>query len=142
MSTPNGDDSVVSRFTETVRMGHGERYEIKLDELEVILSASYQLNMIRQELLTALQRSVPMLREDDTEQSTEQTLSLELKDALTNVIIMQDRLNGRDHELLELLKQTVERQAIDGVRVEPQVVRQWARALIQASARLRVIPDV
>lgn len=142
MSTPNGDGSVVSRFTETVGMGHGERYEIKLDELEVILSASYQLNMIRQELLTALQRSVPMLREDDTEQPTEQTLSLELKDALTNVIIMQDRLNGRDHELLELLKQAVERQAIDGVRVEPQVVRQWAWAVIQASARLRVIPDV
>jgi hypothetical protein len=44
-----------------------------------------------------------------------------IKNALTDVIIMQTRLNEREKILLELLKQSAEQQAIDGIPVEPQV---------------------
>ena len=136
MSTESEEDAMVSRYIDSVGMRQGDRYEMRLEELEVILASAHRFNTTRQELLTALQRCLPTPRDDEPQLSAQRTLVSELKDALTNVIIMQTRLNGREQSLLELLKQAAEQRAIDEVRVAPEVVGRWAKAVLEARRRL------
>ena len=136
MPTESEEDAMVSRYIDSVGMRQGDRYEMRLEELEVILASAHRFNTTRQELLTALQRCLPTPRDDEPQLSAQRTLVSELKDALTNVIIMQTRLNGREQSLLELLKQAAEQQAIDEVRVAPEVVGRWAKAVLEARRRL------
>ena len=136
MSTKSEEDAMVSRYIASVGMRRGERYEMRLEELESILASAHRLNTTRQELLTALQRCLPTPRDDEPQPSAQQTLVSELKDALTNVIIMQTRMSGREQGLLELLKQAAEQKAIDEVRVAPEVVGRWAEAVLEARRRL------
>ena len=136
MSTESEEDTIVSRYIDSVGTRQGESYEMRLEELELILASAHRFNTTRQELLTALQRCLPTPRDDEPQLSAQQTLVSELKDALTNVIIMQTRLNGREQGLLELLKRAAEQQAIDEVRVAPEVVGRWAKAVLEAGRRL------
>ena len=136
MSAETEEDRLISRFIDSVGMRQGERYGIRLEELELILGSAHSLNTTRQELLTALQRSLPTPRDEETELSERRTLVGDLKDALTNVIIMQTRLNEREQILLELLKQAAEQHAVDEVRVGPEVVGRWAKAVLEARRRL------
>jgi len=87
--------------------------------------------MAQLELLTALQRTVPMSK-DHTQLSPWQSHLRDLKDALTNVIIMQTRLNEREKDFLELLKESSRQQVIDVVRVDPTAVEEWAKAILEA----------
>ena len=136
MSTESEEDTIVSRYIDSVGTRQGESYEMRLEELELILASAHRFNTSRQELLTALQRCLPTPRDDEPQLSAQQTLVSELKDALTNVIIMQTRLNGREQGLLELLKRAAEQQAIDEVRVALEVVGRWAKAVLEARRRL------
>lgn len=136
MSTPTEDNALVSRYVEAVGVRQGECHAIRLEELELILASGHRLNTTRQELLTALQRAVPAPRDDEPKLAALQTLVRELKNALTNVIIMQTRLNEREKGLLELLKQAAEQQVIDAVPVDPGAVAGWAKAVLEARQRL------
>ena len=136
MTTESEEDTTVSRYIASVGMYQGERYEMRLEELELILASAHRFNTTRQELLTALQRCLPTPRDDEPRLSAQQTLVSELKDVLTNVIIMQTRLSGREQSLLELLKQAAEQQTIDEVRVAPEVVGRWAKAVLEARRHL------
>ena len=131
MSLPTEDDTLISRYIEEVEAGQGEQYAIKLEQLELILGAGRHITMAQLELLTALQRAVPMSR-DHTQLSPRQSHLRDLKDALTNVIIMQTRLNEREKDFLELLKESSKQQVIGAVRVDPTAVEEWAKAILEA----------
>ena len=134
MSAETEEDALISRFIDSVGTRQGERYGIKLEELELILGSAHSLNTTRQEFLTALQRSLPTPRDEEPQPSD--GLVSDLKDALTNVIIMQTRLSDREQSLLELLHQAAEQHAVDEVRVGPEVVERWAKAVLEARRRL------
>ena len=134
MSAETEEDALISRFIDSVGTRQGDRYGIKLEELELILGSAHSLNTTRQEFLTALQRSLPTPRDEEPQLS--ERLVSDLKDALTNVIIMQTRLSDREQSLLELLHQAAEQHAVDEVRVGPEVVERWAKAVLEARRRL------
>ncbi|MCL0100029.1 hypothetical protein M1O55_04095, partial [Dehalococcoidia bacterium] len=74
---------------------------------------------------------VPMSK-DHTQLSPRQSHLRDLKDALTNVIIMRTRLNEREKDFLELLMDSSKQQVIDAVRVDPTAVEGWAKAILEA----------
>ena len=136
MSRPNQEDAMVSRFTESVGMHGGEGYLIRLQELELIMADGHQVNTARRELFTALQHALQAPRGDEQTLSSQQSHLRDLKDSLTNIIIMQTLLSEREKDFLELLKQGTEDQTIDEVSMEPAVVGGWAKALLEAGRRL------
>ena len=131
MSLPTEDDTLISRYIEEVKASQGGQYAIKLEQLELILAVGRRITLAQLELLTALQRDVPMSK-DHTQLSPRQSHLRDLKDALTNVIIMQTRLNEREKDFLELLKESSKQQVIDAVRVDPTAVEGWAKAILEA----------
>ena len=131
MSLPTEDDTLISRYIEEVKAGQGGQYAIKLEQLEPILAAGRSITLAQLELLTALQRAVPMPK-DHTQLSPRQSHLRDLKDALTNVIIMQTRLNEREKDFLDLLIDSSKQQVIDAVQVDPTAVGGWARAILEA----------
>ncbi len=98
----------------------GDGYAVDRDELAEILRDSYERSGLALSLLTALQRTLPRSSGDDTE---------ELKELLTNVIIMRTRLAGREEELVALLEQEADG---DGVPVDEDLVRRWADGIARA----------
>ncbi len=136
MSIPIEQDAVVSRYLEAVGTGDRKRYAISLEELQRIIAASHSINVARMDLLTALQRSVPSTGNTETSTSSPQTFDAELKDALTNVIIMQTRVNEREQSFHKLLAQAIEQRTVDAVPVEPGHVEDWAKAVLEAARQI------
>ena len=136
MSTAFEEDAVISGYVDTVGTLGDKGYEIRLGQVELILADVHRLNSMCQQLLTALQRAVPTPQGDGVEESTLETAVGQLKGALSNVIIMQTRLNEREEGLLELLRQVREQNSVDGVPVERAVVEGWARVILKAYHRI------
>ena len=136
MSSPNQEDAIVSRYTESVRMPGVEDYAMGLQELKLIVEDSHRINTARLEHFTALQRALPAPRGNEHTLSSQQSHLRDLRDSLTNIIIMQSRLSEREKDFLELLKQNAENQIIEGVPMEPVVVGGWAKAILEARRRL------
>lgn len=131
MSLPTEDVTLISRYIEDVKAGQGEQYRIKLKQLELILAVGHRITIAQLELLTALQRAVPT-PSNHALLSRQQSHLRDLKDVLTNVIIMQTRLNEREEDFLELLKKSSKQQSIGTVQVDPTAVEEWAKTILEA----------
>ena len=101
---PSDQDATGDRYVEAVGPGEAGRYSVSLGELGWLLRNSLSLNTSRLMLLTALQRGLPGAREEK-KRSPEAGPAGELKGVLTNLIIMQTRLNEREADLARLLEQ-------------------------------------
>ena len=87
--------------------------EMKVDDLVKLLRYTYQQNIDRLGLLTSLQKAVLKSVEDGTDDK-----SNELKALLTQVIIMQTKLNEREMGLSELVERVAESDSLNDVKVE------------------------
>ncbi len=80
---------------------------ISTNEFAWLVESTARLNGARLEMLKALQESLP--RSDDGDD----TSTGGLKDALTNVIIMQSRIGDREQEVAALLREAGPADGID-----------------------------
>jgi hypothetical protein len=88
------------------------------------------LDGLRLELLKALQSALP--RDDEPDD-----VVAELKDLLTNLIIMQNRLSGRDEELGQMLSRLDRSGALNDVPVDESIVRSLVDVIVQGSDHVR-----
>lgn len=105
---------------------------MKPDELAELLRTTYEQNAARLGLLTALQRAVPRSEGGDEPAEGGGGVVAELKAVLTNVIIMQTRLNEREAGLAGLVERAAEEGALTDVAVEPSVVERWVASVAEA----------
>ena len=89
---------------------------MKVDDLVKLLRYTYQQNIDRLGLLTSLQKAVLKSVEDGTDGTDDK--SNELKALLTQVIIMQTKLNEREMGLSELVERVAESGSLNDVKVE------------------------
>ena len=135
MSMSSDEESLVPRYVEAAGARDGGRYVLSLEELAWALRTAFQSNALRLELLTALQRVLPQPKGQDP--SPQSGLVSDLKEVLTNVIIMQTRLKEREESLVRLLEQAVEQGAVRDIAVSAEDVRQWAQGILEAYQHLR-----
>ena len=132
MSDTSDEDTFAASYVEASGVHHAGRYSLRPGELEWALNSSLQWSSLRLKLLTALQATLALPRGEDQDASSEDTLVGALKGALTNVIIMQTRLNERDKELVALLEEAERRGLLKPVEVETEDAHNWAESIAQA----------
>ena len=114
------------RYLEALGEAVDGRVRLSIEELGSLVGYATRLGGLRLELLKALQSALP--RDDDPNDVVG-----ELKDILTNLIIMQSRLSGRDGELGELLSRLHKSGALNRVPVDESIVRSVVDVILQGS---------
>ena len=107
-----------------------ERRQINAEELVWLIGHATRLAAMRLELLQAVQSALPM--SDEGEGS-------ELKEVLTNLIIMQSRLSGRDQQLIELVNKLVDADELTMVNIDRNGMEDAVAEILQASAHVRAV---
>ena len=136
MSLASREESKIEQYVDAVGSRRGGGYELKAVELARLLRIEGERDAQRQELLTALQKALPLPRGEGND-SPNASLIEELKGTLTNVIIMQTRLNERWDTLLGQLDEAAEEGMVKGIAMDPEVVRQWGRGILRACRHLK-----
>jgi hypothetical protein len=121
------DDDVVDRYVDAALGPDGAG--IGVDELAWLLESTYEWGAFRLRLLTALQQAVDRADEDSA--------AGRLKDALTNLIIMQTRIREREGGLAELLREAEEESAVGSVQVDADELRAFGESLLGASRHVQ-----
>ena len=132
MSDSSDEDRLAASYAEASGVRHEGRYSLRPGELEWVLNSTLRWNSLRLKLLAALQGALALPTGEERDASSEDALVGELKGALTNVIIMQTRLNERDKELVALLEHAQRRGLLEPVEVEPEDAHNWAESVAQA----------
>ena len=127
MSSQNAD-SVVDRYLRMAGQAVEQRCQLTIVEINWLINLSTRLMGLRLELLRALQSALP--------RSDEQGSITELKEYLTNLIIMQTRLADRDGRINELINQLAEDQILDGASVDEVALREAIVDILQACAHI------
>ena len=122
----DGDSYVQVALTQV-----GSRHTLNAEELQWLLSSSFKLNTLRLGFLTALQRALA-IRNDELEPASGRDTVRELKGLLTNVIIMQTRLNERAASLVGLLREASGAGLVRPVEVDAGDLRRWVEAALDA----------
>ena len=123
----NEDEAVADAYVEAVRSGDVGGYAIGRYELARLLAVVLEISDRRLSLLRTLQRAVPRPSDGEADSPTG-----ELKELLTNVFIMQSRLDGRDRQLVGLLRKATEADGKGDVEVDAGSVRDLASTLVAA----------
>ena len=110
------------------------RYEINTGELSWLLESTLRWSRLRLRFLVALQRALDLPDEGDASRGTP---AGDLKGMLTNLIIMQTRLNEREEGFVELLSRADRDALVNPVIVDAQDVRTIALGVLEAYRRLR-----
>ncbi len=132
MSNPSEEDTLTASYVETSGVRREGRCSLRPGELEWVLISTLRWNSLRLKLLAALQGALALPTSEERDASSKDALVGELKAALTNVIIMQTRLNERDKELVALLEQAQRRGLLEPVEVETEDAHNWAESVAQA----------
>ncbi len=127
MSSQNAD-SVADRYLLLAGQAMEQRCQLTIEELIWLINLSSRLLGLRLELLRALQSALS--------RSREQNIVTELKELLTNLIIMQTRLADRDGRINELINQLAEDQILDGASVDEVALREAIVDILQACAHI------
>ncbi len=109
-----------------------DRYTLRPDELEWVFNSALRWNTLRLKLLTALQGSLALPRGEDQDASSEDELVDDLKATLTNIIIMQTRVNEQDKKLVASLGQAQRRGLLKPMEAEAEDAHNWAESIAQA----------
>ena len=120
--------SVAAQYVGAAGRDVDGRYQLPLDELVWLVEHSTRLGELRLELLRALQTALP--------KSDEPGSVAELKDLLTNLIIMQTRVAGQGERLPELLALLHESGELDYVAIDEDAVRGAIEGIVGACARV------
>ncbi len=117
-----GAESIASRCVGTIGRTAGERYQLDIDYLVGLLGHCTRLGELRLELLRELQTSLSSSGETGT--------VVDLKELLTNLIIMETRVSDRSERLSELLKDITEAGGLDRVPVDQVALTDAIQAII------------
>ena len=124
-----GAESIASRYVRTIGRPAGELYQLEVDHLVWLLGHCTRLGELRLDLLRALQSSLSSSGETGT--------VVELKELLTNLIIMETRVSDRNERLSELLKHITESGALDRVPVDQVALTDAIQAIIEIYGQVR-----
>ena len=125
-------DSVVGRYTRASGQESDERYSLTVSELRWLVEHCARLSGLRVQLLRALQTALPMPDE-------QRGVVSELKEVLTDLIIMQNRLASREERVQDLLDQLIEAEALDRVTVDEALVPTGMLDILRASDHVRTV---
>ena len=130
MSSQNAD-SVADRYLRMAGQAIEQRCQLTIEESIWLINLSSRLLGLRLELLRALQSALS--------RSGEQNIVTELKELLTNLIIMQTRLADRDGRINELINQLAKDQILDGASVDEVALREAIIDILQACAHIESV---
>ena len=125
-------ESTVGRYLNALGRVSDGRLRLPIEELTRLVDHSTHMAALRLELLRALQSA---LSRADERRSTVN----DLKDLLTDLIIMQSRLAGREARLSELLNRLVESKGLEGVALDEAGLRKGVLEIVQASDHVRAV---
>ena len=129
--SPESADSVASRYLRAAGQTTDERYQINIDRFTWLVDHCTQLGEVRLGLLRDLQSSLTASGDSDT--------VAEFKDLLTNLIIMETRMSGRNERLPEFLTQLANAEGLDRVPVDQATLAEAIQAIIQATDHVRAV---
>ena len=115
-------------YASAVGSTEDDGYRIDVAEFAWLIGHVGRLSAARLEMLKSLQTTLP--RDDEGAPS-------ELKELLTQIIIMQTRLAGRDESLDELLKELVRLRVTGGVTLDESTVSEAAAEVLRAADRIQ-----
>ncbi len=130
MSTSPEHERPVEAFVSSATEHAGGRPLFKTDELAWLVRHVAEWNAVRLRLLTALQHALPASQAQDK-------AAQELKEALTNVIIMQTRLREREEALVRHLEAAAQSGAIRSVAVDAADARAAGEQLLAGQVHLQ-----
>ena len=123
-----GQHGAAGRYASAVSSTEDGGYRIEVAELAWLTGHVGRLSAARLEMLKSLQSALP--REDEGAVS-------ELKELLSQIIIMQTRLAGREESLDELLEELVRLGGTGDVALDEVVISGAATEILRAAERVR-----
>jgi hypothetical protein len=126
-----GAESIARRYVDTVGRTADDRYQLDIDQLIWLVEHCSRLDELRLGLLRDLQSALPS--------SQELAMFADLKELLTNLIIMETRVSDRSGRLLELLNQLTEASLLDRVSVDQVALTEAIQSIIEANGRVRAV---
>lgn len=123
--------SLVDRYLRAVGRAEGGPYRLGIVELNWLVDHCSQLDGLRLGLLRGLQSALP--------RSPDSGVATELKEILTNLIIMYTRLAERKERLSELLHPLADGSLLDGVDVDLASLSGAIEAMEAASRHVRAV---
>lgn len=127
------DEGVAATYVDAAGVTDDGRYSAHMSEVAWLLEASGRWSALRLKLLQALQAALPRGESDPEDGSPES----DLKAVLTDLIIMQLRLDRRSEGLAGLLDAAVDQGVVSGVPIDPADMRAWAESILTAAGHLR-----
>ncbi len=128
MST-QGPQSLIDRYLDALGAEAGAPSRLPMQEVLWLIEHATRLGVLRLRLLRALQAALPR----------SEGVAAELKDLLTDLIIMHSRLADRDSRLKEKLGQVVGAGTLSHVPVDEADLRDAIREMAEAIAHLRAV---
>ena len=104
-------------------------YRLRLDHLVWLIDHCTRLGVLRLELLKGLQAALS--KSDDQDAVTE------LKELLTNLIIMQTRLSDREDSLHDALRKLMENSRLTSVSLDEELLTETIQKIVDAPAQIR-----
>ncbi len=127
--TTSHNESVVDSFLSAAGTEEDGRYVLRAEVLARLVRLLTDLGEMRLGLLTGLQTALPRAGEDSPIE--------ELKETMTNLIIMQSRTAGRESGVAANILELAQSGEIAPVPVDPDKLRSGLAALLQAAERIR-----
>ena len=127
------EESLTTLFLQNAGAPSEGGYRLGLDHLAGLIDHCTRLGALRLELLRGLQTALP--KSDDGDSVTE------LKELLTNLIIMQTRLADREAGLHDALRRLVDDSRLDAVFLDEELLRETIQQIVDAAARVRSVSD-
>ena len=122
-------ESIANRYVSTIGRAVDEGYRLDINHLVGLLGQCTRLGELRLDLLRALQSSLSSSGETGT--------VVELKELLTNLIIMETRVSDRNERLSELLKDITEAGGLDRVPVDQVALTDAIQVIIEVNGHVR-----
>ena len=127
--TENDNETTAIRYLSAAGSEDDGRYRITADELARLVGLLTKLGQVRLSLLRGLQTALPRSEDDE---------SLEdLKETLTNLIIMQSRTADREGGLAEDIYRSVISGAVESAVVDKAELKQGLVDLMDTTDRIR-----
>ena len=126
--TTSDNESVVDRFLAVAGVEEEGRYLLRAEVLARLVRLLTGLGEMRLGLLTGLQTALPRADEGSPIE--------ELKETMTNLIIMQSRTAGRESGVADNILELAQSGEIGPVPVDREKLRNGLTALLQAAGRI------
>lgn len=104
-------------------------FRLRLDHLAWLIDHCTRLDVLRLELLKGLQAALS--------ESDDRDAVIDLKELLTNLIIMQTRLSDREDSLHDALSKLVEDNRLISVLSDEELLRKMIQEIVDAPTRVR-----